>query len=81
MDKDKIIIALVAYAGPLDDPRIGWVGAKPSTNDHFQCERCGEESLDCWEIKHKEGCEAKALLDQLKSIKDWAETPKPTTEG
>lgn len=76
MNKDKIITALVAYAGPLDDPRIGWIGTNPSTNDHFQCERCGEESLDCWDIDHKEGCTAKDLLDELKSIKIWLAQPQ-----
>jgi len=66
----EIAGALVAYAGPLDDPRIGWTGASPSHRDLFQCERCGAEHLDCSRIQHKPDCSALALLKILEGLRN-----------
>jgi hypothetical protein len=63
-------IALIAYAGPLDDPSVGWIGRNPSHPDLFQCERCGQENLDCTKIDHLPGCSAKALLDALSVVRE-----------
>ena len=65
----EILTALICYAGPFDDPRIGWVGRSPSTHNHFQCERCGAESLDSSQIQHKEGCSAATLLAVLEKVR------------
>lgn len=35
---------------------IGWLGSGASTIDHFRCEFCGQEHLDCTLIEHTEGC-------------------------
>lgn len=69
IQKSELVKAIVSYAGPFDDPRIGWNGARPSSPELFRCERCGEEHLDCSQIKHKEDCSAKALLDILARIR------------
>ena len=68
MNEKEIVIAAIAYVGGLDDPRIGWTGHNPSHKDLFKCERCGEESLDCTEIKHDENCSANKLLEALKNF-------------
>lgn len=68
----EIVHALVAYAGPLDDPRIGWVGNNASHPDMFKCERCGAENLDCSKIEHKSGCSAALLLDVLNRLRSKA---------
>ena len=62
-------VAFISYAGPLDDPRIGWISVNPTKPDLFRCERCGEEALDNTEIQHKVGCSAKALLDAMNTVK------------
>lgn len=61
-------IAFISYAGPLDDPRVGWIGIEPSRLDLFRCERCGEEHEDCTQIPHRTGCSAKALLDKIQIV-------------
>lgn len=63
-------IALIAYAGPLDDPSVGWIGRNPSHPDLFKCERCGQEHLDCTKIEHSPGCSAKALLDAMSVVRE-----------
>lgn len=68
-NKIEIIRAIVAYAGPFDDPRIGWIGKNPSNKDLFKCERCGMENMDSSRIEHKDGCSAKELLNALEIIK------------
>lgn len=65
----EIVQTLVAYAGPLDDPRVGWTGRTPSHPDLFQCERCKAEHLDSSKIPHKEGCTAAALLAVLSRLR------------
>jgi hypothetical protein len=65
----EIIQALVAYAGPFDDPRVGWTGSNASRHDIFKCERCGAEHFDCAKIEHKDGCSAKALIDILAKLR------------
>lgn len=66
----QVLHALIAYAGPLDDPRVGWVGRNPSSNDHFQCERCGAEHLDCTQIPHLPGCAAAEVLAVLRAAQE-----------
>ena len=38
--------------------RIGWRGVypPPSSSNHFRCEFCGAEHLDCTEIPHADDC-------------------------
>lgn len=64
----EVLPILVAYAGPLDDPRIGWVGHMASSPDVFKCERCAQEHPDCTQIPHLEDCSAAALLRLLNHI-------------
>lgn len=61
-------LAFISYAGPLDDPSVGWIGRDPSRPEMFRCERCGEEHEDCTQIPHKVGCSAKALLDRIQIV-------------
>ena len=68
----EIVAALVEYAGPLDDPRIGWTGSDPMHNDMFKCERCGAENYDSSKILHTDGCSAARLLSVLSR-------PRPNT--
>ena len=36
LDMREVLYALVEYAGPLDDPRIGWTGGiRPPSQDEF----------------------------------------------
>lgn len=76
LDKDAIIAAIVRYAGPLDDPGIGWRGGNASHPDLFRCERCGSEHTNCDLIPHKEDCSAAELLRALANIKKWMEETK-----
>lgn len=48
--------ALIALVGRPDDPNIGWRGAAITSPDHFRCEMCGVEALDCSKIEHKPSC-------------------------
>lgn len=67
----NLAIAAINYAGPSDDPWIGW-GVRPrepSSPDLFRCERCGQEHADSSAIPHLEGCTAKALIDAMKRAK------------
>lgn len=65
----EIVRALIAYAGPLDDPRIGWLGRDSSRPDLFRCERCGAEHEDCTKIEHKPGCGAAELLAVMQALR------------
>lgn len=56
---------VLVYFRRVDDPSIGWLGRSPSTPEHFQCERCGEEHLDSSLIPHTPDCSAAALLRLL----------------
>lgn len=55
-----------AYAGPLDDPRIGWMGHNASHPDMFKCERCGQEHLDTTKIPHLSDCSALTLINAMR---------------
>lgn len=68
----QIVNVVVAYAGPFDDPRIGWTGTYPSNPNLFKCERCGSESEDCTKIEHKPGCSASALLRVMDALREDA---------
>jgi len=35
---------------------VGWLGHGASSNDHFRCEFCGAENLDCTQIEHSADC-------------------------
>ena len=48
--------ALQDLLGPENDPNIGWRGHAKTSNDHFRCEHCGAEDLDCVKMKHKDSC-------------------------
>jgi hypothetical protein len=65
----EIVQALISYAGPLDDPRIGWLGRSASRHGLFQCERCRAEHEDCTKIDHKPGCSAAALLAVMQALR------------
>jgi len=73
LDMREVLYALVEYAGPLDDPRIGWAGGiKPPSQDEFlRCERCGREAIATTDIAHAEDCSAVKLLAVLRKIKEW----------
>lgn len=60
--------AIISYAGPFDDPRIGWSGMASNSNV-FKCERCGAEHTDCTKINHKEDCSALLLLGVLSKLR------------
>lgn len=54
--KPELLKALVDLLGPEDDPRIGWLGHAKTSPDHFRCEHCGAEDLDCTKQPHKADC-------------------------
>lgn len=59
----------IEYAGPFDDPRIGWCGHGASGQDMFKCERCGREHLDSSKIEHDPNCSAMAAIKMLAALK------------
>ena len=63
----ELIEASRGYAGPLDDPDIGWRGTLPSHPDLFKCEKCGQEHLDCAQIPHTPYCRATRFLKAIVS--------------
>jgi hypothetical protein len=70
---------IIEYAGPSDDPNIGWCGGCVSHPDLFRCERCGAEHLDGSKIEHKPGCTAAkmlAVLRKLQTIVEIVPTPQ-----
>ena len=69
MKMSEIVMALVAYAGPFDDPSIGWTGRDPSHIDLFKCERCGVEGHDTSKMLHADGCSAAMVLDVLARLR------------
>ena len=75
LDMREALYALVEYAGPLEDPRIGWAGGiKPPSQDEFlRCERCGREAIAATDIDHAEDCSAVKLLAVLRKVKEWVE--------
>ena len=73
IEKSELMLAIVGYAGPFDDPRIGWMGLNPSHKDLFMCESCGMENLDSSKIEHKDDCSASNMLGILARIKLWLE--------
>lgn len=70
----EIVRALVAYAGPLDDPAIGWQGRYPSRLELFQCEKCGAEHEDCTKVPHEPHCSAVGLLRVMGALKKYKES-------
>jgi hypothetical protein len=48
--------ALKRILGPSDDPNFGWRGNAKTSNEHFACEFCGAEHLDCFLIEHGPAC-------------------------
>ena len=81
LDMREVLYALVEYAGPLEDPRIGWAGGiKPPSQDEFlRCERCGREAIADTDIDHAEDCSAVKLLAILSKIKGWVEDGQKKT--
>jgi len=49
-------LALRALVGNPEDPNIGWRGVAKTSKDHFSCEMCGMEDLDCTKIPHTLSC-------------------------
>lgn len=68
MDVTDLVIAAIAYAGPLDDPRIGWVSHNASHPDMFRCERCGQEHSDATKIPHLSDCSALTLISAMRRV-------------
>lgn len=52
----ELFEALQDLLGPEYDPRIGWLGAAKTSPNHFRCEHCGAEDLDCTKQPHKPDC-------------------------
>lgn len=75
LDMREALYAIVEYAGPLDDPRIGWAGGinPPSQDEFLRCERCGREAIAATDIDHAEDCSAVKLLAVLRKVKEWVE--------
>lgn len=61
----ELFEALQALVGPQDDPLVGWGGHAQTSNEHFRCEFCHEEDVDCTKVPHKDDCpvvKARAVL-------------------
>jgi hypothetical protein len=52
----ELLKALKDLIGPAVDPNIGWRGVARTSSEHFACEFCRVEDLDCSAIKHKPDC-------------------------
>jgi hypothetical protein len=66
---------LRVLVGNLSDPNIGWRGIAQKSNNHFRCEFCGMEDLDCSKIAHTSSCAVPKILEILR-----ADTPDPAPE-
>lgn len=51
-----LLAALRRLVGEPDDPRNGWLGDAKTSRDHFRCEYCGVEDLDCVALPHAPDC-------------------------
>jgi len=47
---------LASLVGTPEDPNNGWRGNAKTSDEHFACEYCGSEHLDCTLIEHKWNC-------------------------
>jgi len=58
-EREKVRVlrgALVSIVGNPEDPNIGWLATSRISRDHFRCEFCGMEHLDCSKIEHATSC-------------------------
>lgn len=62
----KLTEALERLCGSTDDPNNGWRGNAKSSPDHFRCEYCGVEHLDCVALPHLDDCPVPAARAALK---------------
>lgn len=48
----------LGFGGDVTDEKIGWRGTypQPTSPEHFRCEFCDAEHLDCTEIPHASAC-------------------------
>jgi hypothetical protein len=56
MAQTDLLTALQQLLGPANDPLIGWRGFAKTSNDHFACEFCRVEDLDCVDLQHASDC-------------------------
>lgn len=68
-------LAALGFGSDRLDERIGWRGVipAPSTNDHFRCEFCSEESINPTEIEHARECPvtiARAAMSKAKGARN-----------
>jgi hypothetical protein len=61
-------LAAIEYAGPCDDPRIGWCANHGGDPSLFKCERCGVEHEDTELLPHKPDCSAKKLIEAIRAL-------------
>ena len=69
MNKDLLNLraVLAKLVGTPEDPKNGWHRLGATSNDHFRCEYCGGENIDCVLMAHTPECpvlEARAVLAQ-----------------
>lgn len=51
-----LLVALKRLVGTPSDPNNGWRGDAKTSNEHFRCEYCGVEDLDCVALPHTDQC-------------------------
>ncbi len=76
-----LMLAAIAYAGPLDDPGIGWMGHNASHPDMFRCERCRQEHSDATKIPHLSDCSALTLINAMRRVAANAELSRRGTRS
>lgn len=64
-----LALACIEYAGPLDDPQIGWTQHNSENPEAFKCERCHREHTDSRLIDHSENCRALALIKAFNVVR------------
>lgn len=79
----------LGFGGDKVKEQIGWLGVKGSTINHFQCEFCGQEHLDCTLIEHTDdypvlACRAAVTkaegLASVSPAREAGRTPPPSKD-
>lgn len=79
----------LGFGGDKVKEQIGWLGVKGSTINHFQCEFCGQEHLDCTLIEHTDDCPVLACraavtkaegLASVSPAREAGRTPPPSKD-